>query len=147
MPIPPRLLLLLCPALPGPRRDGASTAGCGQGGTKATGPGLFREIGERCHSPSGDKECGEGWSDMGRGLERETDQETWLAETEQVEGTGPQLGATSTNMGPRGGGGEQLLQETGPHLIGYPRGSAHAPNHSAHALYFMFLKFILLNCS
>ena len=63
-----------------PAGTGPALLGAGNVAPKPLAQG-FGEIGERCHSPSGDKECGEGWSDMGWGLEWETDQETWLAET------------------------------------------------------------------
>ena len=57
---------------------------------------------------------------MGLGLEWETDQETWLTQTEQVGCDGPQLGAKSKNMGPRDRGGKWLLQETGTQVISDP---------------------------
>ena len=57
---------------------------------------------------------------MGLGLEWETDLETWLTQTEQVEYTSPQLGAESKNTGPRDRGGKWLLQETGTQVISDP---------------------------
>lgn len=57
---------------------------------------------------------------MGLGLEWETDQETWLTQTEQVGCNGPQLRAKSKNTGPRDRGSKWLLQETGTQVISDP---------------------------
>lgn len=57
---------------------------------------------------------------MGLGLEWETDWETRLTQTEQVECASPQLEAKSKNTGPRDRGSKWLLQEIGTQVISNP---------------------------